>query len=126
KRVMEPGRQKFVAEQVKCVADPSLGALKDGKLSRAAAGYLSRVEIELEDGTVVHGDAQPFPGHPKAPFSDADIAQKVTQNALPFAGQKVTDQIIDMLKSFETLGSVKQFTSVLAFDWAAKSQERAA
>lgn len=125
-RVLEPARQKFVAEQVKCVADPALGALKDGKLSRAAAGYLSQVEIELKDGTVVHGEAKPFPGHPKAPFSDADIAQKVTQNALPFAGQKVTDQIIEALRTFETLGNVKQFTAILAFDWAAKNQEKAA
>lgn len=125
-RVLDGKRQKFVAEQIKCVAEPALGTLKGGKLARAAAGYLSRVEIELVDGTVVLGAAKPFPGHPKAPFSDADIAQKVTQNALPFAGQEVTDRIIKALVNFETFASVKEFTKLLAFDWAASKQEKAA
>lgn len=125
-KVLDPARQHFVAEQVKCFPEPSLGALKDGKLSRAARGYLSRIEIELADGSVVHGEAKPFPGHPKAPFTDEDIALKVTQNALPFAGQDVTDQIIKALMTFETIANVKDFTRILAFDWAASSQEKAA
>lgn len=125
-RVLAPNRQKFVAEQVKCVPEPALGTLKSGKLARAAAGYLSRIEIELADGTVVHGEAKPFPGHPKAPFSDEDIAQKVTQNALPFAGQEVTDRIIAALINFEHLDNVKDFTQILAFNWAGQAQEKAA
>jgi len=125
-KVLDPKRQHFVAEQVKCFPEPSLGALKDGKLARAARGYLSRIEIELADGSVIHGEAKPFPGHPKAPFSDEDIALKVTQNALPFAGQEVTDRIIKALVTFETIANVKDFTAILAFDWAAKQQEKAA
>lgn len=124
-RVMEAKRQAFVADQVKVTADPTLGAKADGKLSRAARGYLSRVEIELTDGTVTHGAAQPFPGHPKAPFTDEDIAQKVTQNALPFAGQAATDRIIEALKTFETFGNVQDFTETLAFDWASKAAQAA-
>jgi len=125
-RVLDGKRRKFVAEQVKCQAEPELGTLKAGKLVRAAAGYLSRVEIELVDGSVVHGAAKPFPGHPKAPFSDTDIVQKVTQNALPFAGKEVTDRIIDALVNFESFASIKEFTEILAFDWAASKQEKAA
>lgn len=125
-RVLEAKRQKFVAEQVKCFAEPALGTLKGGKLARAAAGYLSRVEIELKDGTVVHGEARPFPGHPRNPFSDADIAQKVTQNALPFAGAEVTDRIIKALVGFDKLTNVKDFTKILAFDWASSAEEKAA
>jgi 2-methylcitrate dehydratase len=124
--VLEPRRRHFVAEKVKCAPEPALGTLAGGKLARAAAGYLSRVEIELKDGTVVEGEAKPFPGHPKAPFSDADIAQKVTQNALPFAGPETTNRIIDALVNFERFGNVKEFTQILAFDWVAKQQERAA
>jgi 2-methylcitrate dehydratase len=67
---------------------------------------------------VSQGRAQPFPGHPKAPFTDAEIAQKVTANALPFAGQEVTDRIIAGLAGFERLGNVRDFTEILAFDWA--------
>ncbi|WP_028032116.1 MmgE/PrpD family protein [Chelativorans sp. J32] len=125
-KVREAKRQKFVAENVKVFPAPELGTLASGKLARAAAGYLSRVEIELQDGTVAHGEAKPFPGHPKNPFSDADIAQKVTQNAEPFAGREVTEQIIKALVSFEKLSNVKDFTKLLAFDWAAKKIDAAA
>jgi 2-methylcitrate dehydratase len=117
-RVLSPERQKFVAEKVIVTPAPELGTNASGKLARAAAGYLSRVEIELEDGTVVHGQALPFPGHPKAPFSDAEIADKVRVNALPFAGEAVTNKIIETLAQFEKLEDVREFTQILAFDWA--------
>ena len=125
-RVMEPRRQKFVAETVKVTSDASLGAKADGKLSRASRGYLSRVEIELADGSVVHGAAKPFPGHPKAPFTDEDIAQKVTQNALPFAGEDVTRRVIEALRTFEAFKDVRDFTAILAFDWAKSGVKTAA
>jgi 2-methylcitrate dehydratase len=125
-KVRDAKYRTFVAEKVKVTPAPELGTLASGKLARAAAGYLSRVEIELRDGTVVHGDAKPFPGHPKAPFTDANIAQKVTQNALPFAGEQVTNEIIKALVDFDKLGNVKDFTKLLAFDWAAKSLNAAA
>ncbi len=115
-KVLNAERAKFVAEQVKVFPAPELGTVASGKLARAAAGYLSRVEIELQDGTVVHGEAKPFPGHPKTPFSDADIAQKVTVNALPFFGQEVTDRIIATLGRFETLANVREFTEILAVE----------
>lgn len=122
-RVLEPGRQTFVAQHVTVTPDPSLGKKADGKLSRASRGYLSRVEIELADGTVLHGDAKPFPGHPKAPFTDEDIAQKVTQNAQPFAGPETTKRIIEALRTFETFANVRDFTSILAFDWAGQNSK---
>ncbi len=125
-KVTEPSRQTFVAEQVKVFPAPELGTIASGKLARASAGYLSRVEIELQDGTVVHGDAKPFPGHPKAPFSDDDIALKVTQNALPFAGQETTNRVIEALKTFETIPNVKNFTDLLTFDWAGAKTTAAA
>lgn len=124
-RVLEPRRQKFVAEQVKVTPELELGAKADGKFSRAARGYLSRVEIELDDGSVVHGEAKPFPGHPNAPFTDDEIAQKVSQNALPFAGQEVTNRIIDGLKRFETFDNVSDFTEILTFDWASSRVDAA-
>src|SRR5262249_42523696 len=73
-RVLEAARQQFVAEKVVAAPAPELGALADGKHKRAEAGYLGRVEIELDDGKVLHGEAKPFPGHPKTPFSDLDLA----------------------------------------------------
>lgn len=115
-RVMEPERREFVSGRVKVFPDPSLGTLKSGKRARAEAGYLSRVEIEMEDGTVHHGAALPFPGHPKAPFTDEDIAAKVRANALPFAGEEVTEAVITALNGFEQIADVKAFTKLLAFE----------
>jgi 2-methylcitrate dehydratase len=125
-KVLAPDRQKFVAEKVKCVPAPELGTIAGGKLARAAAGYLSRVEIELADGTVVHGEALPFPGHPKAPFTDAEIADKVAANALPFAGKEITDKIVATLARFETLANVREFTDILTFDWKSQKVSAAA
>ncbi|MEW6450665.1 MAG: MmgE/PrpD family protein [Pseudomonadota bacterium] len=117
-RVLAPERRKFVAEKVKVTPAPELGTIAGGKLARAKAGYLSSVEIELKDGAVVRGEARPFPGHPDAPFSDAEIAEKVAVNALPFAGRETTDKINATLSAFEQVKNVREFTELLAFDWA--------
>lgn len=125
-KVNEPARRDFVANKVKAMPEAALGTIKSGKLARAADGYLSRVEIEMQDGSVVEGAAKPFPGHPKAPFSDEDIAQKVSANAEPFAGKEVTARIIEALVGFEKIGDVRDFTNLLAFDWAGKNVNAAA
>src|SRR5262249_7652068 len=46
-RVLDPARQKFVAEKVKAAPEAALGTIAGGKHKRHAAGYLGRVEIEL-------------------------------------------------------------------------------
>jgi 2-methylcitrate dehydratase len=113
-RVLEPKRQRFVAEKVIAAPDPELGTIASGKHKRAEAGYLGRVEIELTDGTVVRGDATPFPGHPKRPFSDADLAAKLTENMEPFAGGERTEKLGRCLSSIESLTSVRDLTGLLA------------
>jgi 2-methylcitrate dehydratase len=118
-RVLDPSRQAFVRDKVTVTPEPALGALADGKLKRAEAGYLSRVEIQTIDGEIVHGLAKPFPGHPKSPFSDADLQQKLHANAEPFAGPTLTKRIIEALETFEQLDHVSKFTSLLAFEPAA-------
>jgi 2-methylcitrate dehydratase len=118
-RVLDPSRQSFVRDKVAVAPEPALGQLADGKLKRAEAGYLSRVEIETTDGEVFHGAAKPFPGHPKSPFSDADLQQKLHTNAEPFAGSALTQRIIEALESFERLDHVGAFTTLLAFEPAA-------
>src|SRR3989440_10187782 len=51
-RVLDPARQRFLKERVVVNSAPELGTLAGGKLKRAQAGYLSRVEIETTDGEV--------------------------------------------------------------------------
>ncbi|HLH87815.1 MAG TPA: MmgE/PrpD family protein [Xanthobacteraceae bacterium] len=113
-RVLEPARQRFVAEKVKAAPEAALGTIAGGKHKRHEMGYLGRVEIELDDGSIVRGDARPFPGHPKNPFSDADLAGKLEENMQPFAGAERTAQLARCLGAIETLKSVREMTALLA------------
>jgi len=112
-RVLEPARQRFVADKVKAAPEAALGTIAGGKHKRHAAGYLGRVEIELMDGTVVHGEAKPFPGHPNNPLSDADLAEKLEENMAPFAGPEQTARLARHLDAMETRG-VRDLTALLA------------
>jgi len=114
-RVLDPARQRFVAENVKAAPEAALGTIAGGKHKRHDMGYLGRVEIELVDGTIVHGEAKPFPGHPKNPFTDADLAGKLEENMAPFAGAPQTAELARCLASVETLKNVRELTRLLAF-----------
>jgi 2-methylcitrate dehydratase len=111
--VTDPERLRFL-DKVSVVPAPELGTIAGGKHARAAAGYLSRVEIELLDGRVSHGEAKPFPGHPKAPFSDADFASKLRENAEPFLGVDHTARLTAYLFDIDRVGTVRDLTAHLA------------
>jgi len=115
-RVLDPSRQRFLAEKVVVTPAPELGALADGKLKRAQAGYLSRVEIETVDGRVERGDAAPFPGHPKKPYSDGDLAEKLRENMQPFAAEAATERLIAFLQTRVETASLRELTALMAFD----------
>ncbi len=125
-RVRDPVRQRFLADKVKVSAAPELGTLAGGKLKRAQAGYLSRIEIETVDGEIEHGAAAPFPGHPKNPYSDADLAEKLRENMRPFAGELATEKLIAFLGAMDRAASVRNFTALLAFDVGANINKAAA
>ena len=109
-RVLEPVRQRFLAEKVTVSAAPELGTLADGKLKCAQAGYLSRVEIETIDGKIEQGDAAPFPGHPKNPYSDHDLTEKLRENMRPFAPDPATERLVAFLNSIDCKSSVRDLT----------------
>jgi 2-methylcitrate dehydratase len=113
-RVLQPARQQFLTEKVKVVSAPELGTLAGGKLKRAQAGYLSRVEIETTDGKVFHGAAAPAPGHPKNPFTDRDLAEKLRENCEPSLGADQTKELERLLFAVEKLASVRELTALLA------------
>lgn len=115
-RVRDPARAAFLRDKVTVVAAPELGTIAGGKFKRHEAGYLSRVEIETIDGTVHHGAAKPFPGHPKSPFTDSDLAEKIRVNAEPYAGATITRSVIDALFGMERLDNVRKLTALFAFD----------
>ena len=59
-------------------------------------------------------EAKPFPGHPKNPFTDEDLAAKLRENMEPFAGGERTAALTRCLASIETLQSVRELTALLA------------
>jgi 2-methylcitrate dehydratase len=115
-RVLDPARQQFLKERVLVNSAPELGTLAGGKLKRAQAGYLSRVEIEMTDGQIAHGAAAPSPGHPRNPFTDADLAAKLSENVEPFAGVERTTKLVQFMFSVEKIENVRELTALLAFD----------
>jgi 2-methylcitrate dehydratase len=114
KVVLDPGRQAFI-RKVTCTPALELGSHAMGKHKRVEMGYLSRVEIELEDGTVVRGDARPFPGHHKNPFSDADLDEKLRENVEPIAGAQRASKLMSLLWSLDRMKSTRELTKLLAF-----------
>jgi 2-methylcitrate dehydratase len=114
KVVLDPERQAFI-KKVVCTSAPELGSHAMGKHQRVALGYLSRVEIELADGAVIHGAARPFPGHHKNPFSDADLNEKLRENVAPIAGAQRAARLTEVLWSAEKLKSTRELTKLLAF-----------
>jgi 2-methylcitrate dehydratase len=114
KVVLNPSRQAFI-KKVTCAPALELGSHAMGKHKRVEMGYLSRVEIELTDGTVVNGDARPFPGHHKNPFSDADLNAKLRENVEPIAGAQRASKLIEFLWSLDKIRNTRELTKLLAF-----------
>jgi len=115
-RILDSSRQEFLRTRVKVEPSPELGTIAGGKLKRAEAGYLSRIEVELNDGQVINGDARPFPGHPKNPFTDADLAAKLHDNADPVAGEAHVNRLAEVLFNLDSLKSTRDLTALLALD----------
>jgi 2-methylcitrate dehydratase len=86
-----------------------------GKHKRVEMGYLSRLEIELDDGTIVHGHARPFPGHHKNPFTNADLDAKMRECVEPVAGARRAAKLTSLLWSLDKARSTRELTRLLAF-----------
>ncbi len=103
--VNDPQRQAFLNARVTV---ESSAALSLG----AAAGYLTRVEIETRDGAHSVAEAAPAPGHPRHPFSDAELGAKLRENAATLYGAEQTERIAATLWSLESLADVRELTAL--------------
>ena len=114
KVMLKPERQAFI-KKVTCTPALELGSHAMGKHKRVEMGYLSRVEIELDDGTVVLGEARPFPGHHKNPFTDEDLNAKLRECVEPVAGAKRAAELASLLWRLDKVKSTRELTRLLAF-----------
>lgn len=86
-------------------------------LHQASPGeWLTRVEIHCADGSVRHGRAAPPPGHPKRPFSEADMLDKLRANAEPVLGVAGVRKLVDEISRLPDAKSVAALVSCLSGD----------
>jgi len=104
--VCEPLRQVFLRKVKIAVADDLEGAPK--------GQFLARVEIETEDGIVVHGRALPPPGHPSQPFTEADVIAKLTENAHAAIGERGIKRLVAAVRGIDSAASVVSLAQSLA------------
>jgi 2-methylcitrate dehydratase len=114
KAVLDPKRQALI-KKVTCAPALELGSHAMGKHKRVEMGYLSRIEIELDDGTVVHGEARPFPGHHRNPFTDEDLNAKLRECVEPVAGARRAAELQSLLWRLDRTRSTRELTRLLAF-----------
>lgn len=107
--VCDPQRQAFLNAAIKVEIAPELDAAKIGE-------YLSRVEIETVDGRVVKGDATPAPGHPKNPFSDDEMIQKLRDNVEPLLGRAGVDRLVAAVDGLERAPDLGTLVACLAIE----------
>ena len=83
-----------------------------------AAGFdkmTTLIEIELDDGTLVHGRADFGKGSPANPMSDAELSEKFRQCAA-WGGLDAdrTKAVLDLVWRVEDLNDVNELTGLLA------------
>ncbi|VCU69433.1 2-methylcitrate dehydratase [Pigmentiphaga humi] len=79
----------------------------------SAAGFLARVEVTLDDGEVVVGEAGPPPGHILKPFSDGDFEEKLRVNVEPVMGAARTREILQAVRALHGADSVEPLCALL-------------
>jgi 2-methylcitrate dehydratase len=115
-KVNDPARRSFMANKMTVEPDAALGRLSDGKLSRAERGYLGRVEIEMNDGSIIEGPALPFPGHPARPFTRGELESKLRANMDYVPTEERKAMIIKRLFEFRSIANVADFNAHLSFN----------
>ncbi|AZG10446.1 MmgE/PrpD family protein [Pigmentiphaga sp. H8] len=105
-RVMRPDVRTLLNDRL--VVEPA-AELGGG----AAAGFLARVEVTLDTGEVIVGEAGPPPGHRLKPFSDADFEEKLRVNVEPVMGAQRTRDILEAVRALDAAASIQPLCALL-------------
>lgn len=105
-RVTRPDVRSLLNERL--VVEPS-AELGGG----AAAGFLTRVEVTLDSGEVIVGEASPPPGHRLKPFADADFEEKLRVNVEPVMGAQRTQDILQAVRTLDAAASIEPLCALL-------------
>ena len=81
--------------------------------NRGFVRMLSIVEVELEDGRVLAGESGAYRGGPERPFTREELFDKFVECGSLVLPQERLDAIFRRIESFEQIGRVTEFTSML-------------
>ncbi len=104
-KVCDPVRQEFL-QKVSIAVAADLDDAPNGQM-------LSRVEIETRDGRVVRGRASPPPGHPSQPFTEADVIDKLNENATGVLGQPAITRLIEAVRRLDRADNINDLAQCL-------------
>lgn len=104
-KVCDPVRQAFL-QKVRVSVDADLDKAPVGQM-------LSRVEIETVDGKVVRGEASPPPGHPSQPFTEADVIDKLNENAAASLGKPAITRLVEAVDRLDKADSINDLVQCL-------------
>jgi 2-methylcitrate dehydratase len=105
--VANPERARFIAEWVTVEASEDIAG-------RAPSDHLlSEVELRLADGSALKGVCRAAPGHRDNPLSEADLGEKLHENADPLLGEAGTQRLLDVLIHLER-ATVRELASLLS------------
>jgi len=112
-RLHDP-RTAALARKVKLHLDREIDATFPGQ--RAA-----RIKVETVDGRVLEHFQPTRRGDPELPLSDADLAAKYTELAVPVMGTTAARRLLDACGSLESLATVRDLPFSTAVEAAAAS-----
>ncbi len=103
-RVADPALRDFLENRVTVEVEPPLDNAEPGE-------FLSRVELLLKDGSIVRGEARPAPGHPKQPFTEAEMVAKLGENTAALLGKT---GVANLAEAVRTLGEAKRVNGLVS------------
>lgn len=106
--VVAPARRAML-DKVKVAVEPALANASPGE-------WLTRVEIHCADGSVRHGEAAPPPGHPRRPFDEAEMLDKLRANAGPVLGEAGVARLTGAIDALAAADSIAPLAAALAVD----------
>ncbi|WP_409158657.1 MmgE/PrpD family protein [Pectobacterium sp. B2J-2] len=72
------------------------------------------IDIELEDGEILHAETEVYRGHPQNPLTDTELRAKFDALTLPVLGEARSNRLYQAAFHFEQPGALATLTELLA------------
>jgi 2-methylcitrate dehydratase PrpD len=103
-RLRDP-RLQDLKQRVELIGDP--------ELERTGPRFQGVVEVTLKDGKTLREHVTNCRGRPENPMTPDEVAKKAAWLMEPVLGKTKVDRIIDSIRRIETVGSVRELTTLM-------------